>query len=175
MTETLNQNGISQMDELFNDYNKACNEVLFRGEDDEEAIGFDVARRELVDKGVSIAQTVKDCYRILSELDPERYEHLWGIVLKKIDSIEFGGIIGKFDTIHQGILGENNSGCEDDEDLERVRCDMLRNKFLPQAIAKATTREECLQVLGRTHEKNTYIRGLVAEKMALFPIETRRA
>jgi len=175
MAETLNQNGISQMDELLNGYDEDCHEVLFRGEDDEEAIGFDVVRQELVDKGMGIVQTVEDCDRILSELDPERYKYLRGIVLKRRDSIEFSGIIGKFDTIHQGILGENNSSCEDDEELERVRSDELRNKLLPQAIAKATTREECLQVLGRTHEKNAYIRGLVAEKMASFPIETRKA
>jgi len=174
MAETLNQNSISPMDELFIEYDKDCNEILFRGEDDEAAIGFDVARQELVSKGVSIAQTVKDCDRILSELNPERYPKLWEIVEKKKDSIEFGGIIEEFDTRHKAILEKNTSSCEDDEELERVRCNDLRMRYLTKAINKATTKEECLQVLDRTPEKNTYIRGLVEEKMAMFPIETRK-
>jgi len=175
MSETLKQNVASPMDELFNNYESACNEALFRGEDDELSFDFDVARDELVDKGVSIAKTVKDCDRLFSELDPERHSGLWERVEKKRDSIEFGGIIAEFDTQRKAVLEENNSSCEDDEELERVRCNDLRSKYLIRAIEKATNREECLQVLERTHEKNTYIRGLVAEKMALYPVETRKA
>lgn len=159
------------MDELMADYESACHEALFRSEDDEAPFDFDVARRELVDRGLSIVQSPADCDRILSQLD-SRYPGLQEQIYIKRDGFVFIEIVDQFHQKHEEILKEGGLG-KGDEILEGIMSDRLRLSCVVEGLKVARSVEQCQILLGITLDRNTHLRQLIEEKMALFPIKIR--
>jgi hypothetical protein len=164
------------IDDVVRDYESSFHSALFEN-DDECETDFDIecARKTLVDEGLSVVKTISDCDRILSELNVIKNEGLINKVLAKRDSIEFAEIIHQFDARHKAVLEEDVSSDDDSEAVESIRCSELRLHYFSRALEKASTQQDCMEILGRTFDcpEHAYIRQLINEKMAGLPIDVR--
>lgn len=146
--------------------------VLDNEEDDELTFALRCVRDNFVSSGLAVAETVEDCDRISLKLgsDAEGFKQQ---IQDKRDGFSFRDIMQEFHDKHQKIINKSKSSDEDDEALEKDCCDQLRLSSVREGLKVARNQEQLQILLGITLDKDTYLRQLIEEKMALLPIEVR--